>query len=139
MKGDNEVLSTLSLGQHMSTAEFLKQLGRTPPIAVLQLCFGSRGYNVMDSVLQHADDLDFVQDALSATGDSLELNPVLNGVLAGFNRRRRYNRFKYAHHTLELDRLRFQYTSSEKDSDLQATEVKKKEKGEKWEEKGNKD
>ena len=131
MKGDNEVLSTLSLGQYMSTADFLKQLGRAPPIAVLQLLFGSRGYNVMDSILQHADDLDFVQDALSATGDSPELNPVLNGVLAGFNRRRRYNRFKYAHHTLELDRLRFQHTSSEKDSDLQATEVKTKEKGEK--------
>ena len=75
-------------------------------------------------MLQHADDLDFVQDVLCASGDSLEVNPILNGVLAGFNRRRRYSRFKYGHHTMELDRLRFEHTISEKDSDLQATEVR---------------
>ena len=131
MQGDNDVLPSLRLGQQMSTAEFLKQLGRAPPIEVLQLCFGSKGYDVMESMLQHADDLDFVQDVLCATGDSLELNPILNGVLAGFNRRRRYNRFKYGHHTLELDRLRFEHTISENDSDLQATDFKDREKSEK--------
>ena len=50
------------------------------------------------------------------------MNPILNGVLAGFSRRR-YNRFKFGHHTLELDRLRFGRTAREKDSDLHATEV----------------
>ena len=131
MQGDNDVVPSLRLGQQMSTAEFLKQLGRAPPIEVLQFCFGSNGYDVMESMLQHADDLDFVQDVLCATRDSLELNPILNGVLAGFNRRRRYNRFKYAHHTLELDRLRFEHTISENDSDLQATDFKDREKSEK--------
>ena len=54
----------------------------------------------------------------------MELNPMLNGVAAGFNRRRRYDRFKYGHQTLELDKLRFAYTASEKDSDIYASEVK---------------
>ena len=74
-------------------------------------------------MLQHADDLDFSQDVLNASGDALEVNPTLNGVLEGFNRRRRYQRFKFGHHTLELDRLRFAHTSSGQDSDLRATEM----------------
>ena len=123
MKGDAHILPSLRLGQQMPLAEFIKQLGRAPPMAVLKLCFGIGQYNFLESMLQHADDLDFVQDVLCASGDSLEVNPILNGVLAGFNRRRRYNRFKYGHHTMELDRLRFEHTISEKDSDLQATEV----------------
>ena len=100
-------------------------MGRASPLAVLKLCFGTDKYDFPDCLLQLADDLDFTQDTLNAAGESLVLNPVLNGVLAGFNRRRRYSRFKYGHHTLELDRLRFAHTVSEKDSDLFATEVKK--------------
>ena len=71
-----------------------------------------------EQLLQHADDLDFVQDTLTASGSSLQLNPLLNGVLAGFNRRRRHQRFKYGHRTLEFDRLRFAQTASDLDSDL---------------------
>ena len=126
LTGDPQALSQMRLGTQMSTAELLKQLGRAPPVAVLQLCYGIDKYNLPESLLQHADDLDFTQDTLTATGESMELNPILNGVLAGFNRRRRYNRFKHGSHTLEVDRLRFQHTITEKDSDLYATEVLKK-------------
>ena len=75
-------------------------------------------------MLQHADDLDFVQDTLTATGGATQLNPILNGVLAGFNRRRRHGRFKFGHQTMEIDRLRFANTASELDSDRSATEGK---------------
>ena len=83
-------------------------------MAVLKLCFGIGQYNFLESMLQHADDLDFVQDVLCASGDSLEVNPILNGVLAGFKTRRRYSRFKYGYHTLELDRLGFEHMISKK-------------------------
>ena len=122
--GDAQVIPSIRLGQQMSAAEFLKQMSLAPPIAVLQLCFGTEKFNVLESMLQHADDLDFTQDVLSAAGDALEVNPTLNGVLEGFNRRRRYKIFKFGHHTLELDGLRFAHTVSETDSDLQATEVR---------------
>ena len=125
MAGDPTGLSRIRLGTQATMAEFIKQLGRASPLAVLKLCFGTDKYDFPDCLLQLADDLDFTQDTLNAAGESLELNPVLNGVLAGFNRRRRYSRFKYGHHTLELDRLWFAHTVSEKDSDLFATEVKK--------------
>ena len=50
------------------------------------------------------------------------MNPTLDGILAGFNRRRRFERFKWGQQTLEFDRLRFGQTASDKDSDLFATE-----------------
>ena len=107
----------------MSAAEFLKRMSRAPPIAVLQLWYGTEKFNVLESMLQHADDLDFTQDVLNASADALEVNPTLKGVLEGFNRRRRDKRFKFGHHTVELDGLRFAHTVGEKDSDLQATEI----------------
>ena len=91
-----------------------------------------------EQLLQHADDLDFVQDTLTASGNSLQLNPLLNGVLAGFNRRRRHQRFKYGHRTLDFDRLRFAQTASDLDSDLFATEVRNARTNSTWQEKGSK-
>ena len=123
MEGDSNKLKSLRLGMVMPVAEVIKSLGKAPPLAVLKLCYGSKEYDCTDHMLQHADDLDFAQDTLSATCCSLQLNPTLNGVLAGFNRRRRFGRFKWGQQTLEFDRLRFGETASEKDSDLFATEV----------------
>ena len=77
-------------------------------------------------MLQHADDLDFTQDIVTATGKSMQLNPILNGVLAGFNRRKRHGRFKWGNQTLEFDRMRFAETVSEMDSDFKATDIHKK-------------
>ena len=123
MKGNPEKLKTLRLGTVMPVAEMIKSFGKAPPLAVLKLCHGTKNYDFTDHLLQHADDLDFVQDTLSATCCFLQVNPTLNGVLAGFNRRRRFGRFKWGQQTLEFDRLRFGQTASDKDSDLFATEV----------------
>ena len=76
-----------------------------------------------EHLLQHGDDLDFVQDVLSATGGNPELNPILNAVLAGFARRKRSGRFKCGQLNLDFDRLRYANTSTPKDSDLAAKEV----------------
>ena len=127
LDGDNTILKSLRLGTQSTVGEVIKNLGRASPLAVLQLCFGCQEYDFGENLLQHADDLDFTQDALTAIGESHALNPVLNKVLAGFNRRRRYQRFKCGHHTLELDRLRFATTASTLDSDLLAKDIVKKE------------
>ena len=129
--GDQQVLSRIRFGSQTTVAEFLKEMTKVPPLALLQLCYGNDVFNTTEYLLQHADDLDFVQDTLMASGDALELNPLLHGVLAGFSRRRRYGRFKYGNNTLALDRLRFGHTISEKDSDLYATEVVKFQSGDK--------
>ena len=123
LQGDTGVLQTLRLGTQLPVSELLKQLGKAPPLSVLSLCYGQKEFNCKEYLVQHADDLDFVQETLVAAGNSLEINPILNGLLAGFNRRRRHHRFKYGPHNMELDRLRFANTATDKDSDLFATEV----------------
>ena len=75
-------------------AELLKILGKIPPLSLLSLCNPEVGKYVAEHLLQHSDDLDFVQDVLKTTAGSKELNPILHSVLAGFGRRRRYGRFK---------------------------------------------
>ena len=56
----------------------------------------------------------------------MELSPILNGVLAGFSRRKKYGRFKCGQLNLVFDRLIFASTITPKDSDLFATEVTKR-------------
>ena len=123
IQGDSGVLNSLRLGTQCTVAEVLKQLGQAPPLSLLQLCYNNRRFNFAEHMLQHADDLDFLQDVLTAKGNSSKINPILNGVLAGFNRRRRYQRIKYDHQNLEMDRLRFAETTNSKDDDLQSTDV----------------
>ena len=77
-------------------------------------------------MLQHADDLDFTQDVLTATGSNVEINPTLNAVLAGFARRKRSGRFKDGQLNLEFDRLRYASTASPKDGDPVVPEQPKK-------------
>ena len=126
IKGDATVLKTLRLGTQTTVAETLKKLGQAPPVAVLELCYGRKQFDFVASMLQHADDLDFVQDVLSATGSSNKINPILNGVIAGFNRRRRHQKFKLGHYNMELDRLRYAETATQLDSDLAVKEVESK-------------
>ena len=78
IKGDEKVLRTLRLGTQTTVAELLKKFGQAPPVAILELCFGRTEFNFTEKLLQHADDLDFVQDVLSAVGASNGINPVLN-------------------------------------------------------------
>ena len=124
LQGNSSILRTLRMGTFRTVADLLKDLGQIPPLELLRLCYKGRGFDFGESLLRHADDLDFVQEILSATGNSSELNSILNGVLAGFNRRRRHHRFKYAHQNLAIDRLRFADTTSPLDSDFQASDIK---------------
>ena len=124
IKGDEKILKSLHLGTQMTVAEILKKFGRAPPLAILELCYGRKEFDFVESLLQVADDLDFVQNVLSAVGASHKINPIYNGVLAGFNRRRRLQRFKRGHYNLELDLLRYAETASPLDSDLVAKDVK---------------
>ena len=123
MTGDINAIKGLHLGSQMTVAELLKTLGKLPPLSFISLCNKELGSFVRDHLLQHGEDLDFVQDVLSATGGNLELNPILNSVLAGFSRRKTYGRFKCGQLNLDFDRLRYANTITPKDSDLLAKEV----------------
>ena len=67
---------------------------------------------VKENLLQHAEDLDYIQDVLNVVGSFSELNPTLHAVLAGFNRRRISGSFKDGHQSVIMDRLRFSHLAS---------------------------
>ena len=125
LRGEDTALRTLRMGTQSTVCELIKKFGKMAPLTVLQICYGRRNFDFAEKLLQHAEDLDFVQDTLTATGGSQSLNPIFNGVLAGFNRRRRHGRFKFGHYNLEIDRLRYATTATARDSDLSATDVTK--------------
>ena len=107
-------------------AELLKVFGKIPPLSLLHLCNPEFGKYFSEHLLQRADDLDFVQDVLSATAKSKALNPVLNSVAAGFGRRKNYKRFKYGQLNMHFDRLRFAETETPEDNDIKVRDAKVK-------------
>ena len=66
IKGDEAILKTLRLGSQTTVAELLKKFSEAPQLAMLELCYGRKRFNFVETLLQLVDDLDFVQDILSA-------------------------------------------------------------------------
>ena len=93
MDGDPQVLRNIRLGSRGTAAQFLKALGRAAPMDVLRLCHKEKGNAIGELFLQQAEDLDFVQNVLTATANHKELNPLLNAILDAFGRRKQYRRF----------------------------------------------
>ena len=117
LKGDAGILSSLRMGDTMTISQVLKKLGALPPLTLLKLCNKELGDFVMDSLIQHSDDLDFVQDVLNTTASHSSLTPTMHAVIAGFTRRRNYGRFKHNQQSVALDRVRFAHLASPKDND----------------------
>ena len=117
LKGDSRVLQTMKLEETTTLATVLKQLEDVPPLAILKLCNKKVGNSIMQNLIQHSDDLDFIQDVLNTVGLHSELTPTMHAVLAGFNRRRNFGSFKYGKQTVAMDRLRFLHLASANDND----------------------
>lgn len=117
LKGDASILSSIRLEDSMTVSQVLKKLGGLPPLTILKLCNKELGDFVMDSLLQHSDDLDFVQNVLDVNGLHSALTPTLHAVLDGFSRRRNYGSFKHNQQSIAMDILRFAHLASPKDRD----------------------
>ena len=102
----------MELDTPTTLAKVLKQLEDVPSLALLKLFNREVGNFVMENLMQHSDDLDFIQDVLDVTGSYCELTPTLHAVLAGFNRRRNLGSFKHGHQSILMDRLRFSHLAS---------------------------
>ena len=70
---------------------------------IIRLLDASKADFISNSFLRQAEDLDFVQEVLTATGKHEALNPLLNAVLDVFSRRRRSGGFKDGPHSLDID------------------------------------
>ena len=114
LEGDASILSTLKLEESTTFSQVLKKLATVPALAILRLCNKDLGDFVMESLLQHGEDLDYVQEVLDVASHSA-LTPTMHAVLAGFGRRRTYGRFKNNGGSVAMDRLKFSYLASPKD------------------------
>ena len=117
LQGDTHLLSALRSEESASFSKVLKKVEAVPPLALLRLCNKKLGDYVMDSLSQHSDDLDFVQEVLDAVGSESPLSPTMHGVLAGLSRRRNYGRFKHGHQSIGMDILRFSHLARPNDKD----------------------
>ena len=114
--GDTDVLRGMQLGTTATVGDVIKQLGKAPPLAILQLCNKDVGKFLKESMIRQLENLDFIQDMLSV-GTHPELNPAKFTLLEGFNRHRNLGRFKFGHQSIDVDRLRFAHTASTNDHD----------------------
>ena len=110
VKGDQSVLHSIKCGTRGTAAQFLKALAKIPVMDVIRLMDKQKANEIANSFLRQAEDLDFVQDMLSACAKYEDLNPLLNALLDAFGRRRKSRRFKEGPHCLDLDRLRHLHT-----------------------------
>ena len=76
-----------------------------------------KGEKITKVLLQHADDLDYLQDLLNSISKKGSLNPSLNAVVQAFSRRRFKGLFKSEGQSVVLDTLLYQGTKSEKDDE----------------------
>ena len=88
-----------------TAGHFIKALGNMSPLTVLRLIDKTNEKALTAALLQHADDLDYVQNLLNVIGTEAGVNPVMNAVSDAFSRRRFSHRFKTGDQNVKLDAL----------------------------------
>ena len=88
-----------------TAGQFIKALGKMSPLNVLRLIEKTNEKSLTDALLQHADDLDYVQNLLNLIGSETGVNPAMNAVSEAFCRRRFTGRFKTGDQNVKLDAL----------------------------------
>ena len=100
-----------------SATHFSQALGQAPIMDVINYVNKEKGEKIAKILLQHADDLDYLQDLINSICKKGSLNPSLNAVIQAFSRRRFKGLFKSEGQSVELDTLLYQGTKSEKDDE----------------------
>ena len=101
-----------------TAAHFTKALAQAPIMEGIKFANKEKGEKLTKVLLQHADDLDYLQDLITSIGKKTALNPSLNAVIQAYSRRRYGGLFKKEGQSVELDTLLQQNTTTKKDSDV---------------------
>ena len=97
--------TTFNLATVGTAGQFIKALGKMSPLNVLRLINKTNEEALTASLLQHADDLDYIQNLLNVIGSEPGVNPAMNAVSDAFSRRRFSGRFKTGDQNVKLDAL----------------------------------
>ena len=68
-----------------TAGQFIKMLGKMSPLNMIKLVNKPSWEALTEGLLQHADDLDYIQNLLSVLGDKTGINPSMNAVADAFN------------------------------------------------------
>ena len=101
-----------------TAAHFKKALGQAPMLEAMNFIGDKKGEQIAQALLQHADDLDYLQELTSSVAKKSSINPTLNAVVQAYTRRR----FKAEGQSVELETLVHQSTKTTKDDDVRTSE-----------------
>ena len=60
-EGDKKILADINPTSYRTAAQFLKALGKAPLLQILEITNQKRYKEILERVLQHDDDLDYLQ------------------------------------------------------------------------------
>ena len=109
-----------------TAAQFVKMLAKAPMLEVMELISKEKKEQITEKLLQHADDLDYLQNLVTSLGREPGLNPSMNAVEEAYARRRFTGRFKTSGQSVRLDILLHKSTRGTADDDESAAEKAKR-------------
>ena len=115
--GKSGVLKEIRLDTVGTAGHFKKALQQAPLTELMEYLDKSKSGKIIESLLQHADDLDYLQGLITSVGNKAGLNPSLLAVIQAYSRRRFSGRFKKEGQSVELDTLLHQGAKNDKDDD----------------------
>ena len=92
-------------------------LGKLSPLGVVGLVDKWRFDKLSERLLQHAEDLDYVQSFLTLVAGRPDINQPMIAACDAFNRRRLTFRFKQGNQNVESDALLNETTKTSRDDD----------------------
>ena len=100
--------------------QFIKLLSQAPMLEVMEVICKEKKDVISEKLLQHADDLDYLQNLISSIGRETSINPSMNAVAEAFARRRYTGRFKTTGQSVRLDTMLYRSTKGTTDEDESA-------------------
>ena len=118
--GDKKTLADIDPASYGTAAQFLKALRKAPLLQILEVTNKQKYKEILGRVMQHDDDLDYLQTLLISANNEPAVNPTMNALNEAFTRRWFSGRFRTAGRSIELDTIVHMCTKGEGDDDDKA-------------------
>ena len=92
--GNRSTIRDMKPGTRGTAAQFMKAMAKAPVLQILEKVNIDKYNELKESLLEQADDLDFLQTLVTSVHDEPAINPSMNALNDAFNRRRFSGRFK---------------------------------------------
>ena len=119
--GNRSTIRDMKPGTRGTAAQFMKAMAKAPVLQILEKVNIDKYNELKESLLQQADDLDFLQTLVTSVHDEPAINPSMNALNDAFNRRRFSGRFKTPGRGIEMDTLLYQASKGALDDDDKST------------------